>query len=136
MRRGFSIFLILMFGLSPLSSLVGDSEDANLPACCRRHGAHHCAIAAQMAARAEQARSDKTPLISAPMTCPSYPGVVAFLTAPTQALAAAARTGETLLRFEYLQAVVQKAPLSASLQSHSGRGPPGIKHQLMLAENR
>ncbi len=44
MRRGFSILLILFFGLGPLSAFVDGSEDASLPACCRRHGAHHCAM--------------------------------------------------------------------------------------------
>jgi hypothetical protein len=53
MRRVFSIFLILFFGLGPLSALVEGSDDASLPACCRRLGAHHCAMYAEnMAMRA------------------------------------------------------------------------------------
>ena len=60
MRRGFSIFLILFFGLGPLSALIDGSEDASLPPCCRRHGAHHCAMYARiMAMRAGlRARSE------------------------------------------------------------------------------
>jgi hypothetical protein len=120
MRRGFSIFLILMFGLGPLSSLIDGSEDANLPACCSRHGAHHCVMSAKM----QQAQSGKTLMVSAPMTCPSYPGAVALLSTPAQALAAASRTGEELRTFEYVQVATHTSPLSKPAQSHSGRGPP------------
>ncbi|MGP8251825.1 MAG: hypothetical protein ACLQHF_07305 [Terracidiphilus sp.] len=124
MRRGFSIFLILMFGLGPLSSLIDGSEDANLPACCRRHGAHHCAFEARIAASAEQAQSGKTPVVSAPMTCPSYPGAIALLSAPSQALAAASRHAGALQPFEYVQVATLTAPLSKPAQTHAGRGPP------------
>ena len=44
MRRAISIFLILFFWLGPLETLLPGGEDARLPACCRRHGAHHCAM--------------------------------------------------------------------------------------------
>jgi len=120
MRRGFSIFLILMFGLGPLSSLIDGSEDANLPACCRRHGAHHCVVAAM----ARQAQSGKTPMVSSPMTCPSYPGAIALLSTPAQALAAASRTVETLFAFAYVQVATHTSGLSKPAQSHAGRGPP------------
>ena len=120
MRRGFSIFLILMFGLGPLSSLIDGSEDANLPACCRRHGAHHCVVAAM----ARQAQSGKTPMVSSPMTCPSYPGAIALLSTPAQALAAASRTVETLFTFAHVQVATHTYGLSKPAQSHAGRGPP------------
>ncbi|MGD0914033.1 MAG: hypothetical protein ABR928_19250 [Terracidiphilus sp.] len=120
MRRGFSILLMLVLGLGSLSSLIDGSEDANLPACCRRHGAHHCA----MAGMAAQAQSDDTPAFSAPMTCPSYPGAIALLTGPAQALAAASRMGETLEPFEYVQIARHTAPFSKPAQTHAGRGPP------------
>jgi hypothetical protein len=120
MRRCFSIFLILIFGLGPLSTLIDGSEDASLPACCRRHGAHHCVLAAM----AKQAQSGNTPAVSAPMTCPSYPGTVALLSTRLQALAAASRTGEQLFQFEYVQVAAQSSPLSKPAQSHTGRGPP------------
>ncbi len=79
MRRGFSIFLILFFGLGPLSALVDGSEDASLPPCCRRHGAHHCAMDAQiMAAMSGAAAPIRTPGFSAPLTCPLYHGPAIF----------------------------------------------------------
>jgi len=45
MRRTLSIFLVLFFGLGPVAAALHAEEDAGLPACCRRHGAHHCAMA-------------------------------------------------------------------------------------------
>ena len=44
MRRAFSILLVLLFGAGPLSFAFSASDDISLPACCRRHGAHHCAM--------------------------------------------------------------------------------------------
>ena len=61
MRRGFSIFLVLFFGLGPLSALVDGSEDASLPPCCRRHGAHHCAMYARIMAMRARPALDPTP---------------------------------------------------------------------------
>ncbi|MFZ0302721.1 MAG: hypothetical protein WAL75_08550 [Terracidiphilus sp.] len=124
MRRGFSILLMLVLGLGPLSSLIDGSEDVNLPACCRRHGAHHCAMDAQMAAMAQGAQSGRTPMVSAPVTCPSYPGSVAMLSTPAQALATASRTSEAPHRFEYVRIASHTAPLSKPAQTHAGRGPP------------
>ena len=44
-RRSLSILLILFVGLPLISPLFALSPDVGslLPACCRRHGAHHCA---------------------------------------------------------------------------------------------
>lgn len=46
LRRLLSILLLAVFGLpfvAPLLAL-GQGADAGLPACCRRSGAHHCAM--------------------------------------------------------------------------------------------
>jgi hypothetical protein len=123
MRRGFSIFLILFFGLGPLSVFI-DSEDANLPACCRRHGAHHCAMAMRMAAIMRDAASGKMPMASAPMTCPEYPGAAALFTAPAPALTIAA-AGLPVPRQQARVALADyAAPEATPTRTHAGRGPP------------
>src|SRR6202012_2193715 len=46
MRRLLSILLLAAFALplvAPLLALAQD-PDAGLPACCRRHGQHHCTM--------------------------------------------------------------------------------------------
>jgi hypothetical protein len=72
-RRVLSFALLLLFSLpliSPLLALTATS-DANLPACCRRNGAHHCT---------SMARPTDPPaginLSAIPQHCPAYPAVV------------------------------------------------------------
>jgi hypothetical protein len=126
MRRGFSIFLILSFGLGPLSIFI-DSEDANLPPCCRRHGAHHCAMAARMAAMTAMMRdaaSGKMPMVETPLTCPEYPGMAALFTAPAPALTVAA-VGLPVLREQARVALADyAAPEATTARAYAGRGPP------------
>jgi hypothetical protein len=122
MRRGFSILLILLFGLGPLSATVEADDDAHLPACCRRHGAHHCAMSMETAAATVQPRS--TPVVSAPLTCPYYPGCVAAITGPIQALAVAAVHIPALAVRSYRSAVAEMAAVSNPSRTHAGRGPP------------
>ena len=68
MRRGLSILLVLLFAAGPLSFVLSASGDASLPACCRRHGAHHCAMDAQVAAGAPG-----DAILKAPSRCPQFP---------------------------------------------------------------
>ena len=85
MRRSLSIFLILLFGFGPLSVLI-DSQDANLPPCCRSHGAHHCAMSMRMAEMMREMSPEKRPMVGAPLTCPEYPGFAALFAGPIPAL--------------------------------------------------
>jgi hypothetical protein len=122
MRRGFSIFLIMVFGLGPLSAVMPGSEDASLPACCRRHGEHRCAMAARMALQLAQLAS--APTVSAPLTCPEYPGLPAMFVAPVAALTASAATlpGADVRAFKPVAADI--VPTSSPSLTHAGRGPP------------
>src|SRR6185503_4110027 len=67
MRRALSILLMLLFGAGPLSFAFTASEDATLPACCRRLGAHHCAMDDQQSPRPAGA------VLKAPSRCSQYP---------------------------------------------------------------
>jgi hypothetical protein len=72
-RRVLTFTLLLLFSLpliSPLLTLTA-SSDANLPACCRRNGAHHCT---SMTPPADP--SDGINLAAIPQHCPAYPAVV------------------------------------------------------------
>jgi hypothetical protein len=121
MRRGFSIFLVLVFGLGPLSVFI-DSEDANLPPCCRRHGAHHCAMA--MRAMMRNAASGKMPMASAPLTCPDYPGLAALFAVPAPALTVAAAELPALRERARVALADYAAPEATPACTHAGRGPP------------
>lgn len=123
MRRGFSILLILFFGFGPLSVLI-DGEDANLPACCRRQGAHHCVMAMHMAEMMKEAATGKFPLAGTPTTCPQYPGLAALFPAPAPAIVACAATTPSPRE----QARIGRAASASSdftpAHAHAGRGPP------------
>jgi hypothetical protein len=124
MRRVFSIVLVLFFGIGPLPASFGATDDARLPACCRRHGTHHCAMNKEDAAQKVPGDSGSTPFLSAPSQCPWYPGNFPATTSPIHALAS---------HFANLIAsVVQRRALAALeavrcnglIRTHPGRGPP------------
>ena len=118
MRRGFSIFLVLFFGLGPLSALINGTEDAGLPPCCRRHGAHHCAMYARIMAMRAGLRVDPKPGFSAPSTCPLYLGPALSMLMPAHALTAA----PARFRAEPTRAFAspaEQSPASLSPEPHS-----------------
>jgi hypothetical protein len=124
MRRCLSIFLILTFALGPLSALADGSEDANLPACCRRNGAHHCSLAAHMAAMRAMAQQDGTPFFAAQTVCRYYPAAATAFSTPPPALAVSAARGPVLSA--HLRSVpgASSVPKSNPSRTHAGRGPP------------
>jgi hypothetical protein len=71
MRRTLAILLLLLFALPMVSPLLalGSGPDANLPACCRRNGKHHC----MMSMERMQAMMYGTQLHAIPMKCPLFP---------------------------------------------------------------
>jgi hypothetical protein len=73
-RRVLSFTLLLLFSLpliSPVLALTAGS-DANLPACCRRNGTHHCTSMT----RSPQLPGSVASLSAIPQRCPAYPAVV------------------------------------------------------------
>lgn len=124
-RRCLSILLALIFGLGPLSAALPGAEDVNLPPCCRRNGAHHCAMAAHMAAMMAAAEHDGRTYVGAPSTCPYYPGpTLALLMPAAHALAAEAESLRVFATTTVAAETAQAAYLSSPSRTHSGRGPP------------
>ena len=123
MRRGLSIFLILLFGLGPLAAALPASDDSRLPPCCRRHGAHHCTMSMQMAALMAQATSGK-PIFTAPSTCPYFPGYTAAPASTTHALAASRVSLQVLLALAHSPAASRAAIRLSQVRTRAGRGPP------------
>lgn len=66
-RRTLATLLIAIFGILPISpALFASDAYSNLPACCRRHGQHHCAMMAR------QSTTSSAPAIQA-SSCPLFP---------------------------------------------------------------
>jgi hypothetical protein len=116
MRRLVSIAMVLLFWVGPLSALMPRSDESQLPACCRRHGPHHCT----MAAAAEQG-ADAGRLLTAPSHCPQYhralPATMGAFTLPGNSPAARPAGTEPIL------ACAQPAALHLA-RTISSRGPP------------
>ena len=124
MRRGFSIVLILVFGFMPLSALVDGSEDASLPACCRRHGTHHCSM--NVAAMRAMMERGSAPAFANPLTCPYYPGAATAFWTPPAALTVLMPGARAALVQMSVAPASHVAPLSEPSRAHAGRGPPTL----------
>jgi hypothetical protein len=122
MRRALSILLILSFGLGPLAATLGASEDARLPACCRRHGAHHCAMSMGMAATMAEASSGET-MVRPPLTCSNFPGATAAIRGP-HALASTPMSLLVLLAQPHSSAAGRAIARLSQIRTRSGRAPP------------
>jgi hypothetical protein len=123
MRRTLSILLVLFFGLGPLAATLGAEEDTSLPACCRRLGAHHCAMRIGDAATMADAASGKAGL-RAPSTCPSFPDYAAATTSALHALPASSVTLPSLLAQPHSPAAGRAAARLSQIRTRSGRAPP------------
>lgn len=125
MRRALSISLIMFFSFGPLAATLGASEDAGLPACCRRLGAHHCAMAMGMAAAMIDAAPGKA-IFAAPATCPEFPGTAAATASSPQALTASPIGLPALLAQLHTPPATRAAARLSLIRTRSGRGPPAF----------
>ena len=122
MRRVLSFALLLLFSLpliSPVLALTAGS-DANLPACCRRNGAHHCT---SMTHPADPSAAGIN-LSAIPQPCPAYPAVITQarhgdLSLPTASLIFAGIVSHPTVKPQTLA----RARIASDL-SRQKRGPP------------
>lgn len=122
MRQVLTALLVLFFGLGPLTAVLPASDEARLPACCRRDGAHHCAMAMHMGALDNGAEA----AFSAPSHCPMYPGPsAALLSTVYAALASPAALPDVAATFGLLPTPL-RAILSNRGRTVSDRGPPSL----------
>jgi hypothetical protein len=72
LRKFIAITLLAFFGVPVASSLFAlmPKTEANLPACCRRNGQHHCVVSM---AKGSGFSSDKPAFASPPERCPFAP---------------------------------------------------------------
>lgn len=122
MRCGFSILLIAIFSLGPLTALSSASEEATLPACCRRNGEHRCARAAEMTA--VSTASGGRPIWNAPQHCPYYPQNATVRNAPVHALTVSSPATLVLLARAHRVGASRTEPLLNPVIPLAGRGPP------------
>jgi hypothetical protein len=124
MRRPVGVVLILAIWLGPLLAVLQASDASRLPPCCRRDGAHHCAMSDAVRARMVQAASGK-PGLTAPAHCPLYPNGVFAAEAPTYGLAASAGGVPTFFFVENSPAAIRAAAHRSLRPTLADRAPPG-----------
>jgi len=124
-RRGISIFLLVLFWLGPLAAMLPASDDFSLPACCRREGAHHCAMSMDMAATASAPQGSSAAL-TAPRHCSNYPCNRTAWTTPVHALTVSFADLPLPFARAHKSALHRADPLSVPISPLSGRGPPAI----------
>lgn len=119
MRRRFAILLLALFSFSLLSPAFGGGSEANLPACCRHSGKHHCS----MGSDAPQSGAAFT----ANRKCPIFPGIAIF---PGCSIAGnVARTISSFVAdsWQALSPASRRVSLrSPQAGAHHKRGPPGF----------
>lgn len=123
MQRALSICLILFFGFGPLSAALQGDDDSRLPACCRRHGAHHCAMSDAMMARMAEAASGNS-ILAAPSHCPLCPNGGFVPNAPIHALTPSTNGLPELLAESHSPAAARAAARMSQLRARADRGPP------------
>ncbi|HWT65679.1 MAG TPA: hypothetical protein VN151_06160 [Terracidiphilus sp.] len=123
MRRFLAVLFVVFFGFGPLAATLEASDDACLPACCRTHGVHHCAMSSAL--RGWMLRTEsRAPSFTAPATCPLYPGFLSQATAPVHALPALKTRLAATVVLTHASVRRCSAPSTASRISLDMRGPP------------
>ncbi len=122
MRRLLSLVLLAVFSLPLIlpALALGQDPESNLPACCRRNGAHHCMMSMQEKA----ALSQGIQASALRPRCPAYPAVIPpstqnQLTAPAMV---AIRTAG--VHTSALNSQTESRVRTVAVRSHPKRGPP------------
>jgi hypothetical protein len=122
-RRFLSISLLLLFTLPLVSPLFAASTaDANIRACCRRNGKHHCAMSATAQSAANDAAKPYT--VSLRERCPYNvtSSIAAHLPFAPDEIQRAIYAG--ILSHPTCHAQTESLFRISSSRSHQKRGPP------------
>jgi hypothetical protein len=120
-RRLLAISLLLLFNLpviSPLFALPSISE-ANLPACCKRYGTHHCTMNTPATASPGQATLSATPT-----HCPAYPAAITPTQHGKQSFSTPSLIFAEIVSHPTIKPQTQARARVALDRSRQQRGPP------------
>ena len=119
MRRVLSLSLMMMFSWMLIAPLLAPDADANLPACCRRNGKHHC-----MMSRMGRLSGNQKGFTAVSEKCPCGPAVPCAVHSATLKPEARARFYAEALPSPIRAALTEARPRLSFLRSHQRRGPP------------
>ena len=130
-RRCIAALLLVVFGLPLFASAVSMGQDPEnaLPACCRRNGAHHCAMSmGQRAAVSAGQAASATPRFEAPLACCPY-CPASPVASHVNVLGTPVESTAVLLQFHTQPAVVAQTEARwriAREGARQKRGPPKV----------
>jgi len=124
MRRALASFLAAVFSFPLIAAAVHAHAASDLPACCRRNGKHHCA----MADMARQGELPAGPAVTASQPkCPLFPQAqIVPAGSKTILPGAAPRVGAPHLFRLTVASADHRCPRLASRGSVQKRGPPSL----------
>jgi hypothetical protein len=119
MRRAIALALVMLFSCLLIAPLLVPDDDANLPACCRRQGKHHCLMR-----EADQALNRRLGFTSISEKCPCQPRVACVV--PSERLKPGAGAGlfAEVVRHPKWAAQTEAHFRISSACGHPKRGPP------------
>jgi hypothetical protein len=122
LRRISAILLLALFGFSLTGFAFHSDPEANLPACCRRHGNHHCALATGGKTTGSGFHSNDR--------CPLFPALGVATTSGVQ-LRLTPRISVSAP--DYARALLSRPadvrPRARRAAAHGERGPPSLSKQ-------
>ncbi|MGA9586815.1 MAG: hypothetical protein WBQ95_15880 [Terracidiphilus sp.] len=126
MRRFLASMMLSLIGsfqVAPLLAFSFSNPEANLPACCRRNGPHHCA----MTGNAERSLGSGSKAHTIYERCPFYPRAAAVPAFPFHAAPSPSRSNFAQIASHPANHPQIDALYRLSLdRSRQKRGPPGI----------
>jgi hypothetical protein len=120
MRRAISLSLLMMFGWLLIAPFLAPDAEANIPACCRRHGKHHC-----MMNRIERLGSQKR-FTAVSEKCPRFPTGLNAAHSAAFKPDTGARFYAEVVRHPACSAQTDALYHIAFARSHQKRGPPAL----------
>jgi hypothetical protein len=124
-RRFISISLLLLFTLPLVSPLFAASTaDANVRACCRRNGKHHCAMGAAAQSAGNNAATAKAASIHERCPCETASSAAVNLPFVPNKTEASVHAG--ILSQPARHAQTESLFHISSGRSHQKRGPPSL----------
>ena len=125
MRRLIGITLLLLFSLPLISPAwaLSATSGANLPACCRRNGAHHCIMNMQQA----ESSGPGISLSATPQRCPACPATVTNLQHGDLSFQAASLIFAEIVSHPSLKAQTTARARVALDRARHKRGPPATE---------
>ena len=119
MRRILAITLLIAFGSPLVLPILASTPDLqrNLPACCRRNGAHHC--------NGLMASAGDSPALKSP-PCPNYPTPGTPANLNSAALATPGVLTPAILHTFAVAMATHPRPQISILSANLLRGPPAL----------